>query len=178
MRIKTIIKYVAITCVALLYTACTGPTLVQKTENKTVPVSYTNSQDTTNTAKVKWKKFFTDPYLANLIDTALQNNQELNIMLQEINIAKNEVRARKGEYLPFVNLQAGAGIDKVARYTQLGALEENNEIKPGQKFPDPLPNYLLAANASWEVDIWKKLRNAKKSAMFRYLSTTEGKTLW
>jgi len=175
MRIKTIIKYVAITCVALLYTACTGPTLVQKTENKTVPVSYTNSQDTTNTAKVKWKKFFTDPYLANLIDTALQNNQELNIMLQEINIAKNEVRARKGEYLPFVNLQAGAGIDKVARYTQLGALEENNEIKPGQKFPDPLPNYLLAANASWEVDIWKKLRNAKKSAMFRYLSTTEGK---
>ena len=30
-------------------------------------------------------------------------------MLQEIDVARNEVRARKGEYLPFVDLQAGAG---------------------------------------------------------------------
>src|SRR6185312_13349749 len=28
---------------------------------------------------------------------------------------------------------------------------------------------------SWEADIWKKLRNAKKAAVTRYLSTIEGR---
>jgi NodT family efflux transporter outer membrane factor (OMF) lipoprotein len=149
--------------------------LVPRKENKTVPTSFANSQDTINTAKIKWKNFFTDPNLSALIDTALRNNQELNIVLQEINIAKNEVRARKGEYLPFVNLVGGAGIDKVATFTRQGAVEASDNIAPGKAFPDPLPDFLLAANLSWQVDIWKKLRNARKSAMLRYLSTTEGK---
>jgi outer membrane protein, multidrug efflux system len=105
----------------------------------------------------------------------LNHNQELNITLQEINIARNEVRARKGEYLPLVNAIAGAGMEKPGRYTTTGALEENTDLQPGKRFPDPLPNYLLGVDASWEVDIWKKLRNAKKSAMYRYLSTAEGK---
>jgi NodT family efflux transporter outer membrane factor (OMF) lipoprotein len=54
-------------------------------------------------------------------------------------------------------------------------VEASDNIAPGKAFPDPLPDFLLAANLSWQVDIWKKLRNARKSAMLRYLSTTEGK---
>ncbi len=168
--------YVGIVSLSLLYTACTIPsTMVPRAENKTVPTKFQNSTDTVNTAKIKWKEFFTDPNLNALIDTALQNNQELNIVMQEINIARNEVRARKGEYLPFVNLEGVAGVEKVARYTRDGSVEANSEIAPGKEFPDPLPDFLLAANFSWQVDVWKKLRNAKKSAMFRYLSSTEGK---
>ncbi|HEY5826146.1 MAG TPA: TolC family protein, partial [Cyclobacteriaceae bacterium] len=175
MRINRINKYVVISCFSVLLVGCISP-LKQRQENKAVPTSFNNSQDTVNTAKLKWKEFFTDPYLAALIDTALRNNQELNITLQEINIAQNEVRARKGEYLPFVGLGAGAGIEKVGEYTRAGATEENlGEIKPGTKFPEPLPDFVIGANASWEVDIWKKLRNAKKSAVFRYLASTEGK---
>jgi NodT family efflux transporter outer membrane factor (OMF) lipoprotein len=41
--------------------------------------------------------------------------------------------------------------------------------------PEPLPDYMLAAQATWEIDIWKKLRNAKKAAVSRYLSSVEGK---
>jgi len=175
MRNKKILKYAGIVCLSLLYTACTGPALVQKTENKTVPASYNNSQDTTNTARVNWREFFTDEYLTNLIDTALMNNQELNIILQEISIANNEVRARKGMYLPFVDVGVGGAVEKTPRYTRHGAVDENTEIRPGQNIPDPLPDFLLAANVSWEVDIWKKLRNAKKSAVYSYLSTIEGK---
>ncbi len=161
--------------VALTYTACSVPTLVQKSENRTVPASFNNSQDTTNTAQARWKDFFTDPYLTTLIDTALHNNQELNITLQEIEIARNEVRARKGEYLPSVGLRAGAGVDKVARFTNIGALEATTDIEPGKEMPDPLQDYLVGAYATWEVDIWHKLRNAKKAAVNRYLSSVEGK---
>lgn len=167
--------YAAMGSLSLFYTACVKPTVVPRAENKLTPASYASSQDSTNTVNVNWKEFFTDPNLAALIDTALNNNQELNIVLQEINIARNEVRIRKGEYLPFINLQAGAGVEKPGRYTRNGAVEDNLEIEPGKKFPEPLPDYLVAAKLSWEVDIWKKLRNAKKSAMMRYLATTEGK---
>ncbi len=158
-----------------MYTACNVPHLVQKNERSSVPASYTDSQDTTNMAQVKWKDFFTDPYLAALIDTALKNNQELNITLQEIQISRNEIRARKGEYLPFVGLSGGAGVDKVGRYTNIGAMEATTDIKPGEKMPDAVPNYMFGALASWEVDIWNKLHNAKKSAVNRYLSSIEGR---
>ncbi|MBT1706494.1 TolC family protein, partial [Fulvivirgaceae bacterium PWU20] len=177
MNNKKILTRLGIGCMLLLATACSlPPSLVQRKENKTTPASFNNSsQDTTNTAKTQWKAFFTDQYLVALIDTALKNNQELNITLQEINIARNEVRARKGEYLPFVGIGVGAGVEKVGEYTAAGAVEENLEVKPGKRFPDPVPNFLLGANASWELDIWRKLSNAKKSAMFRYLSSAEGK---
>lgn len=159
----------------LIFTACNVPYLVRKTEDRRVPASYKDSQDTINTAKIKWKDFFTDSNLQGLIDTALRNNQELNIILQDINITRNEVKARKGDYLPFFNIGAGAGVERTGKYTRLGAVDDNTEIRPGKQIPEPLPDFMIAANLSWEVDIWKRLRNAKKAAYYRYLSTTEGK---
>jgi outer membrane protein, multidrug efflux system len=160
----------------LLVTACSVPqSLVHRTESKRVPAGYNQSLDSTNTAKSSWKDYFTDPYLTALIDTALLNNQELNITTQEIQIASNEIRARKGEYLPFVGLGASAGVEKVGRYTFQGATEATTDIEPEKEMPDPLPNYMVGAFANWEVDIWRKLRNAKKAAVSRYLSTVEGR---
>lgn len=174
---KRIFIYIGIIGLSLVYTACSVPSsLVQRKENKTTPASYSNnSQDTVNTAKLQWKEFFPDPNLVALIDTALQNNQELNITMMEIEISRNEVRARKGEYLPFVGLRGGAAVDKVGKYTNIGASEATTDIKPGRSTPDPLPDYLLGAFAHWEVDIWNKLHNAKKAAVSRYLSSVEGK---
>src|SRR6185503_2725204 len=109
------------------------------------------------------------------IDTALRNNQELNITLQEIEIARNEIRLRQQPLLPTVTARAGIGVEKVGRYTSQGAGDATTEIKPGKEMPDPLMDYAVAAYANWEIDIWKKLRNAKKAAITRYLSTVEGK---
>ncbi len=169
------LKFLAITLIALLLNACTVPNLGRKTENKTVPLSYNNLKDTINTGQTKWKEFFKDSALISLIDSALEKNQELNIVLQEIQIAKNEVRSRRGAFLPFMNAGLGAGVEKVGRYTSQGASDATNEIMPGKAFPDPLQNYVFGVNTSWEVDIWKKLRNAKKAALYKYLSTIEGK---
>lgn len=172
---KKIYQYLGIAFISVAYAACKIPDLAGKTENKAVPAGYSDVQDTVNVAKIKWKEYFTDPYLAALIDTALKNNQELNITLQEIAIAGNEVRARKGEYLPTVGLRAGADVDKVGRYTSQGAGDASTEIRPGEEVPEVLPNYLIGAYANWEVDIWSKLHNAKKAAVSRYLSTVEGR---
>ena len=172
---RTIYKYSGIVCIAFMFTACSIPPLVTNTENKTVPASYKDSQDSANTAKINWKEYFTDPNLIALIDTALKNNQELNITLQEIEIARNEVQSRKGEYLPFVDYAGGIGVDKPARYTSRGASEATTDIKPGKETPELLPNYMVGVYATWEVDIWQKLRNAKKSAYMKFLSSVEGR---
>lgn len=172
---RKVYAYIGVSLITLLFAACKLPALTQKTSDNTVPDVYNNSADSTNTAQMKWQEYFTDPYLNALIDTALKNNQELNITLQEIEMRRNEIKARKGEYLPSVNLKAGAGVDKAARYTNIGAMEATTEIEPGKEMPEPVPDYLIGAYASWEIDIWGKLHNAKDAAVSRYLSSVEGK---
>ena len=180
----------AVGTLALIMQACAIPLLNTKKADTSLPASYINSaqntknaeaikqdavQDTTNEANINWKEFFEDPYLSGLIDVAIVNNKEVNIMAQRINIAKNEIQARKGEYLPFVNFGAGADLGKVGRYTRNGAVEENLEIKEGKAFPDPLANYQFGLYSSWELDVWKKLRNATKVAAMEYMASVEGK---
>ncbi|GAL62497.1 RND efflux system outer membrane lipoprotein [Algibacter lectus] len=152
------------------------PTKSIREANMSTPEGYQNqSLDTINTASINWKNYFTDPNLTALIDTALANNQELNMMLQQINLAKNEIKARKGEYLPFVNAYAGAEVEKVGEFTRNGAVEKNLKVHEEDAFPEPLQDYSIGLSASWELDIWKKLRNSKKAAVLEYLSSVEGK---
>lgn len=161
--------------ICLAVVSCKAPAGAVSTTNAPIPESFSASKDTTNMATLPWKKFFKDKNLVALIDTALQNNQELMITLQEIEIAKNDIRVRKGALLPTVGVRAGAGIEKVGRYTSQGAGDASTEITPGVEVPEALTDYTLAAYANWEIDVWKKLRNAKKAAISRYLSTIEGK---
>ncbi|UZJ65060.1 TolC family protein [Sphingobacterium sp. KU25419] len=82
-----------------------------------MPVAYNDStttalKDSTNMVVTPWRDFFSDHYLSSLIDTALKNNQELMITLQEIEIAKSEVRFKQGQLLPTVDAKIGAGVEK------------------------------------------------------------------
>lgn len=153
---------------------CKAPA-IPATTTQSMPDSFAQSKDTTNTATVQWRQFFKDKNLIELIDAALKNNQELNITLQEIEMAHNDIRIRKGALLPTVGIKAGAGLEKVGRYTSQGAGDASTEIEPGKEMPDPLSDFGVSAVANWEVDIWKKLRNSKKAAVNRYLASVEGK---
>lgn len=154
---------------------CKAPAVISRDEHKIVPVTYNDHSDTTNTAAVPWRSFFRDPALVNLIDTALKNNQELMITLQEIGVARNDIRVRKGALLPMVGAKAGVGVEKVGRYTSQGAGDAGTEIEPGKEMPEPLGDFNIGVFANWEVDIWKKLRSSKQAAIDRFLSTVEGK---
>lgn len=173
---KQLAKIAGVVLITLAINACKLPEMAQEGSHAAIPEKFSiDTADSTNSGKVPWKEYFTDPDLQALIDTALLNNQELNRIFLEIQMAQNEVRASKGEYLPSIGLGAGAGIEKSARYTRNGALEATTDIKPGEEFPEPLPDYMIGAYANWEIDIWKKLRNGKKAAVSRYLASIEGK---
>jgi len=175
MNKSNLYKGIALLGICVGIASCKIPEITQRAENRNLPAAFSNSTDTTNLATVNWRSFFTDKNLADLIDTALKNNQELNMTLQEIEIARNDVRLRKGQLLPTVGARLGVGVEKVGRYTSQGAGDASTDITEGRETPDPLMDYTAAVYANWEVDIWKKLRNAKKAAVTRYLSTVEGK---
>ncbi len=65
-------------------------------------------------------------------------------------------------------------MEKSSRFTREGAVEDQLQVAPGRGFPEPLPNFLISSNVTWEVDIWKRLRNARSAAAYRYLGTREG----
>lgn len=173
---KTINYFLTLICLTLvLFTGC-APAITNQVENRELPDAYKGrGTDSSSIAQVAWKHYFADTLLNALIDSALVRNQELNIMKQEINIAQNEVRARKGEYLPFVGIRAGAEVDKPGGYTWQGSIEKNVEITNGPDVPAKLTNLGFGLSASWEIDAWKKLRNAKAAAVERYLGSIEGR---
>jgi NodT family efflux transporter outer membrane factor (OMF) lipoprotein len=173
---NTFFLLILLTGLLLFLHACSIPEVARKEANARLPANFTNTlTDTLNSAHVNWKDFFEDPFLTNLIDSALLNNQEINILAQRISRAKNEIQARKGEYLPFVHAGAGADVEKVGRFTRNGAVERNLEIEEGREFPEPLGNLQFGLSASWELDVWKKLRKAKQAAALEYLASVEGK---
>lgn len=172
---KFINKKSIVLIISILVVGCKAPSIVESSTTAVVPETYNSSTDSVNTASIQWKNFFTDKDLQALVDTALQNNQELLITLQEIEIAKNETRMRKAALLPTVGLRAGTEVEKVGRYTSQGAGDASTEITPGKETPDPLTDFTVGAYASWEVDIWNKLHTAKKAAVSRYLASIEGK---
>lgn len=135
----------------------------------TVPESFDGTPEGLNSGQLNVDEFFTDPQLTALIDVALEQNQELNIALLEIDLAQSEVLAREGEYLPKVSLNAGAGLEKVGEDTHQGRSDDALDL------PEHLPDFLVGLSASWEIDIWGKLRDAKEAAARRYLSTIEGR---
>lgn len=158
-----------------LYTSCKAPSLVPPMKMVPVPSSYQGSNDSTNSAQIKWRDFFADKNLVALIDTALKNNPEILATLQEIEIAKSNVMFRKGMLLPQVSVGGGYSLEKVGRYTSQGAGDASAEITPGRIVPENLSDFAMGFKTSWEVDIWGKLHNYKKAALLRYLSTVEGR---
>ncbi|MFM7016672.1 MAG: TolC family protein [Bacteroidota bacterium] len=160
---------------AISLSSCIPSLNTTKPTSAVMPGSYNGNADSTNTAKTSWKTFFTDPFLVTLIDSAIVNNPESNMALQEITIASNEAKMRNGYLLPHVNVNAYSAVDKSARYTSEGAGNATTDMEPGHPVPEPLGDFNLGFQASWEVDIWKKLHNSKKSAVEHYLASVEGR---
>lgn len=177
-RIGSSPSFAALSCLFVFAAGCI-PSLegnAPREPNEDIPKGFvvsisaedTSSQPASSTQMV-WREFFDSPELRALIEAALDKNQELNIRMQEIIIARNEVSARQGDYLPKVDVGVGAGVEKVGKNTSQGISDDGHGV------PVNLGNFTFGLRGSWEVDIWGKLRNAMKSADLRYLATVESR---
>ncbi|WP_373650226.1 TolC family protein [Schlesneria sp. DSM 10557] len=163
-------------CIVLVVLpSCRIPCLREAEPGPDLPDTFNGRISAESSSQVSIPEFFNDPVLTCLIEEALVGNQQLKILAEDIQIANNEILARKGAYFPFFNIGAGAGVMKPSVYTPQGAVEDQLQYLPGQHFPRPLPNFLIATDLTWQVDIWRQLRNARDAAALRYLGTAEGR---
>jgi NodT family efflux transporter outer membrane factor (OMF) lipoprotein len=174
-----IARAIACSLLLLVLPSCGIPPLRQSKPGTILPENYTagfhGAASLENSSQVPIEDFFNDPLLTRLICQALAGNQELRILYEDVQIARNEVLGRSGAYLPFVFIGGSAGMEKFSKFTPLGAAEDQLEYLPGKHFPGLPGNFLLTANISWQIDIWRQLRNARDSAVQRFLGTNEGR---
>ena len=152
---------------------CRIPDLCCPEPGPELPGDFSGVTTPDNMAIVGIQEFFTDDNLAELLTLRLAQNQELKIRNQEIWIANNEILSRRGAYLPFLSLGARGGMDRNSRFMPIGAAEDQLTYPGGGAFPDPLPKVGLGANLFWEIDIWRRLRNARDAAIQRYYEAVE-----
>lgn len=131
-----------------------------------------------NSASLRVEEFFDDSMLIDLVRRAIDGNQELRILSENVQVASNEIISRKGAYLPSLSPAGGIGIDKTSLYTIPGVTILNDPFAPGRFLPDPIPNFLLAPLFLWTPDIWWQLHNARDAAVLRYYAAAEGRNFF
>lgn len=164
---------------ALLATTACAPKLrhdVARPVQLTVPDTWhAESAEGASFAARSLDVLFDDPELVGLIEDALAHNQELALIDAELHAAEAEWLGSQGAYLPEVGFGVGAGVEKVGRYTSQGASDASDEIVPGKEVPEVLGDFRVGLEASWEVDVWGRLRNASQAARHRYLASMDGR---
>lgn len=141
---------------------------------KVMPGSFRNQKGTTSIAVINWRDYFDDALLLKLLDTAIANNLDLQMALQRIETSRAAIKLANGALLPRVWLNVGGGVRRFGLYTMDGAGNASTDITPGQTVPVNLPDIYLGLQSSWEIDIWGKLHDQRRSAVAKYLSTIEG----
>lgn len=111
-------------------------------------------QDTASIASLSWRQLFTDPQLQTLIGQALAENTDLQSAHWRIKEAEAALSSARLAYLPSFMLTPQGGVSSF----------------DGSKGSW---TYTGIASASWEIDIFGKLTNAKRRAKALYLQSLE-----
>lgn len=150
MTYKTIIRVAVAAVVTASVTGCglykkyetpvdASPEIAQYHEALTAPV------DSTALGNLPWREVFTDPILQGYIEQALDKNIDLQNAKLNVDIAQARLQGAKLSYLPSVTFSPnGAG-------TKVGSMDMDW-------------GWQLPLTVSWQVDIFGKLTNNKRSA--------------
>jgi outer membrane protein, multidrug efflux system len=175
-------KFIAgiLLAVVLITSSCKILQPVKMPDNLKSPEAFTAGAGE-SIGKISIKNFFTDNNLINLINQALVNNPDLKIAHQRIEIARAHLMFSKNSLLPAIGINTSAGVRRYGDYTMdgVGNFDTNfsDNIGSDKRIPNPVPDYFLGLQSSWEIDIWGKLRNQKRAAYARFMSSQQGRQL-
>ena len=125
------------------------------------PVSTTDTlavNDTTSFGNMPWREVFTDPQLQTLIDKALANNADLLNAALNVKMVEEQLRVAKLAFLPSVAISPQGTLSSF-------------DGAPVTKA------YTLPVSASWNVDLFGNLLNAKRSVQMQLLAMKDYQTV-
>ncbi len=114
-------------------------------------------------ADLPWWQVFHDPVLQDLIKTALTNNQDLRAAVLRVEQARQLSAQARSQYYPAVGYQAGVSGGK---NESLGVVAESGQTRG---------SLLAAIGASWQLDIWGRIRWANQVSLANFLATEQGR---
>jgi len=110
-----------------------------------------------------WWNQFEDPYLDDLVGEALANNRDLMI-----------ASARVDEYAAILAGTRSQGLPQVGYALSAGASRSSQAVIPS--FVDPTSaRYSSILSASWEIDLWGRIRRETEAARANLLATEEAR---
>ncbi|MDB4999405.1 MAG: rane protein [Mucilaginibacter sp.] len=156
---KNIIKIGVLAVTLGMFAACH----VTKSYKKPAPVNtqlfrdYT-SADTNSIAKLHWNEIFTDTLLQKLIAEGISHNINLQTAYSVTRQAQAYYNQSKLAYYP--GIDANAGFTSSGSSNAAAANVSNSH------------QYSTGLTASWEADIWGKLKSAKKAQLASLLQSS------
>ena len=127
------------------------------------PVSLTDTlavADTTTFGNMPWRTVFTDPTLQNLIQTALDNNVNMLNAALNVKMVEEALKCARLAFLPSLSFSAQGTIARL----------QTDPAVTSKIYQMPLA-------ASWNVDLFGNLLNAKRSAQMQLLATKDYQTV-
>src|SRR5437762_12468143 len=113
-------------------------------------------------SNIAWWDQFQDPVLSELVRTALANNKDLEIATASVDQAAAQYGIVRSAQFPQVNAGVSAARERSSA---------NATVRGGQIFSD----YGVNLSASFELDVWGRLRRATESARANLLASEQGK---
>ena len=151
-------KYILLLIILIGLQSCVATKSYQKPE---LPNGFLTDNFVDSLPKqVSWQTFLTDSYLQQHIQTALDNNNDIRIALQNIEQSKAYLSQGKAGYWPTLNV--GANYSHSVNSTNMGGLSDQR---------NHIDQYDLTATVGWEPDIWGKITSQKNMAEASYLQT-------
>lgn len=154
-------KYIYTVVVALalsgchIYKAYERPENIEVADSFRMPDSVAQTPgDTATIADLTWQEVFTDPKLQKLINYGLENNNDMLAAIEKVKEAKAALMTSKLSFLPSLTLAPQGGVSSF----DLSA---------------PSWTYNASVSASWEIDLFGKLMNAKRQAKVAMLQNME-----
>ena len=144
-------QFIGMMCVAAMMSSChiykayDRPESIDASGIYRDPVSETDTlaADTANMGNLPWKEVFTDARLQALIEEGLANNVDMQAAVLRVEEAKVMLTSAKLSYLPSINF---------APQGTMTTIDGGEMVKA----------YQLPVAASWEIDLFGKILNAKR----------------
>jgi multidrug efflux system outer membrane protein len=159
-------RFLFLTMTALALGGCTVGPNYTRPPVESPPSWRVTEEQAGSVADNAWWGQFGDPVLDNLIRVALRENLDLQIASARIDEFAGRYGFVRADLFPQVGYNASAGRQRTTE-------ETGNTLPPG--FNSTLNNYSAALGATWELDVWGRIRRATEAARAELVGSEEGR---
>ena len=121
----------------------------------------TGPAETASLADRAWWEIFRDEALEGLIDQALKNGYDIRVAAARVEQARANAGIARSEFFPRVDYSA-----------QWSRSRESQLLAPGV---GTISLHDVNLGASWEIDLWGRVRRSSEAALAQYFATEEAR---